>query len=261
MIKVKTIFLGLYKYKNLLYELIIRDIKIRYRRSVLGLLWTMLNPILLMLVMTIIFSNLFRFDIPHFPIYFFCGNILFSFLTEGTTNALHSITGNASLIKKVYIPKYLFPLSKVFSSVINMFFALLTMLLVMLATGTPFYATILLTPLLMVYMILFTIGMGMILSVIMVFFRDIAHIYNVVTLVWMYLTPIFYPKNLLEEKASWVLKINPMFHFVEYFRYIVLYNQLPTFKQNLTCFLTGLFFLCIGVLLFYKKQDKFILYI
>ena len=259
--KLKIMFSGFYKYKDLLFELVSRDIKIRYRRSFLGLLWTVLNPILMMAVMTVVFSNLFRSDIQNFPIYFFTGNILFSFVTEATTNALNSIVGSASLIKKVYIPKYLFPVSKILSSGVNLFFSFIAMLIVMVVTRAPFHATMFLTPLLILYVLMFATGLGLILCTIMVFFRDIAHLYTVITLAWMYLTPIFYPKSLLETKAGWVLTINPIFHFIEYLRYIVLYNQVPTVSQNIGCFLIGFIFLFVGLIVFYRKQDKFILYI
>jgi ABC-2 type transport system permease protein len=252
---------GFFKYKNLLYELVIRDIKIRYRRSFLGLLWTVLNPILMMIVITIVFSNLFRFDIQNYPIYFFAGNILFSFMTESTTNCLFSITGSASLIKKVYIPKYLFPLSKAFACLVNLLFSFIAMMLVMAVTGVEFHLTMLFAPLVLFYVLLFSVGFGMILSTIMVFFRDIAHLYSVFTVAWMYLTPIFYPPSLLTGKADWAVAINPMYYFIDYMRDIVLYNQVPTLQQNIICLLIGLVMLILGIIFFYRKQDKFILYI
>lgn len=259
--KLLTMLSGFMKYKDLLYELVSRDIKIRYRRSVLGLFWTLLNPILMMTVMTIVFSQLFRFDIKNFPVYFFAGNILFSFMTEATTNSLYSIVGNASLIKKVYIPKYLFPVSKVLSSLVNLFFAYIAMMVVMAVTRVPLGSAMILSPLLIIYLVMFTTGLGLILATVMVFFRDIAHLYSVVTLAWMYLTPVFYPSSLLEEKMSWMLTVNPMYHYISYLRSLVLENQVPSVEANITCFLLGLVFLVIGLYIFYKKQDKFILYV
>lgn len=259
--KVKTILQGLLKYRSLLYELVIRDIKIRYRRSVLGLLWTLLNPILMMAVMSVVFSHLFRFEIDNFPIYFFTGNILFTFMTEATTNSLNAVIGSSSLIKKVYIPKYLFPLSKSIASGVNLFFSYIAMMIVMLVTGVEFSGTMLLTPLLIIYIMMFAVGLGLILSTMMVFFRDTAHLYSVVTLAWMYLTPIFYPANLLSEKSALILKINPMYYYIEYFRNIVLYGKIPTIMDNLACLSIGIIFTIVGIFVFYKKQDKFILYI
>lgn len=259
--KFKIMLSGFVKYKDLLYELVSRDIKIRYRRSILGLLWTLLNPILMMTVMTIVFSNIFRSDIENFPIYFFTGNILFSFITESTTNALNSITGSGNLIKKVYVPKYLFPMSKVFSSVVNLFFAFIAMMLVMVVTRVKFQVTMFLVPIVLIYIILFSLGVGMILATLQVFFRDTAHLYSVVTLAWMYLTPIFYPESMLPKRLGLLLSMNPMVHYIRFMRKIVLYNTVPTVTENLTCCAISLVFLSIGLIAFYRKQDKFILYI
>jgi ABC-2 type transport system permease protein len=252
---------GFIKYKDLLYELVSRDIKIRYRRSILGLLWTLLNPILMMAVMTIVFSNIFRSDIENFPIYFFTGNILFSFITESTTNALNSITGSGNLIRKVYVPKYLFPVSKVFSSVVNLFFSFIAMLCVMVITGVRFHVTMFLVPIVVIYVILFSIGIGMILATLQVFFRDTAHLYSVVTLAWMYLTPIFYPESMLAGRLNVVLTMNPMVHFIRFMRKVTFYNTVPTITENLTCLTISAAFFAIGLIVFYRKQDKFILYI
>ena len=179
------------KYKNLLFELVVRDIKIRYRRSVLGLLWTIVHPVLMMIVMTIVFSNLFRFEIENFPIYFFTANIMFTFFVESTTNGLYSVLDGSSLIKKVYIPKYMFPLSKVMSGIVNMFFSFIAMLIIMVITKVSFKETMWLTPIAVFYIALFSTGISLILSTLMVFFRDIAQLYSVITLAWNYLTPIF----------------------------------------------------------------------
>ncbi|TGE33797.1 ABC transporter permease [Desulfosporosinus sp. Sb-LF] len=261
MIKLKVMFSGFVKYQDLLYELVVRDIKIRYRRSFLGLLWTLLNPILMMAVITLVFSHLFRFDIENFAIYFFTGNILFAFVAESTTNALYSITGSGNLIKKVYIPKYLFPMSKVLSSVVNLFFSYIAMMLVMVFTGVSFHVTMILSIIVMAYIIMFALGLGLILATVMVFFRDTAHLYGVVTLAWMYLTPIFYPISMLQGKLDIVLKINPMVYFITYLRNVVLYNMVPSMGENLTCFGIGVGFLIVGLFVFYRNQDKFILYI
>ena len=252
---------GFIRYNNLLYELVIRDIKVRYRRSVLGVLWTVLNPVLMMIIMTIVFSQLFRFEIENFPIYFFCGNILFSFMTVATNDSLHSILSGSSLIKKVYIPKYIFPLAKTLSAGMNLLFSYIAMLLVMIATGVKFHATMLLTPVVAIYVMLFSIGLGLILSTMMVFFRDIAHLYGVFTTAWMYLTPIFYPASLMEGRYPFVLELNPMCHYIQYMRDITLYQTVPGVRENLVCLSISLVTLVIGMVLFYKKQDKFILYI
>jgi ABC-2 type transport system permease protein len=250
-----------YKFKSLIYELVLRDIKVRYRRSVLGLLWAMLVPILSMLVMNYVFSQLFRFDIENYVIYLLCGNILFTFFSEGTSSSLSSILENSSLIKKVYIPKNLFPIAKVCSSAVNLFFAVLSLMVVMLITKTPFYWTMLLIPLNIFYLFLFTMGLGMILATLTVFFRDISHMYRVIIMLLMYATPVFFPASLLAEKSQILLDINPIYHYINYLRLLVLEGKIPSLQENLICLVMGIVPVIIGLYAISKKQDQFILYI
>lgn len=249
------------KYKTLLNELVVRDIKVRYRKSVLGLLWTVLNPLLMMCVITVVFSTLFRQNIPNFPIYYLAGSLIFSFNSEATSNGLYSIIGSASLIKKVYIPKYLFPISKVLSALVNLGFSLVAMFVVMIVTGAPFHATLLLMPLPIFYVFLFTSGLSLLLAAATVYFRDIAHFWGVFVLAWTYFTPIFYPVTILPSFAMKIMQLNPMYHYVTYMRDVVLYGAFPGMKENLICFLIGAVTLLIGLWVFYRKQDRFVLYV
>ena len=143
------------KYGNLLRELVVRDIKVRYRKSILGLVWTVLNPLLMMCVITVVFSTVFKQNIPNFPIYYLSGSLIFSFNSEATSNAMHSILSNCSLIKKVYLPKYLFPIACVLSSLVNLAFSLIAMVIVMILTQAPFYPTLLLLPIPIFYTFIF----------------------------------------------------------------------------------------------------------
>ena len=249
------------KYKTLLNELVVRDIKVRYRKSVLGLLWTVLNPLLMMCVITVVFSTLFRQNIPNFPIYYLAGSLIFSFNSEATSNGLYSIIGSASLIKKVYIPKYLFPISKVLSALVNLGFSLVAMFVVMIVTGAPFHATLLLMPLPIFYVFLFTSGLSLLLAAATVYFRDIAHFWGVFVLAWTYFTPIFYPVTILPSFAMKIMQLNPMYHYVTYMRDVVLYGTFPGMKENLICFLIGAVTLLVGLWVFYRKQDRFVLYV
>lgn len=249
-----------YKYTFLLRELVVRDIKVKYKRSFLGLFWTILNPLLMMVVMTIVFSNMFRNSIPNFPIYYMTGNLFFSFNSESTNQAMNCIPGNASLIKKVYIPKYLFPLSKVMSSFVNLFFSFIAMLVVMLALRMPFHSTMWLIPLPIFYLVLFTTGLSILLSCVAVFFRDMIHLYSVITLAWMYLTPLFYPFSALSPAVQSIIKINPMYQFINFFRKLVLYGEIPSLLSNIYCLLPGVVMIALGLFFFYKNQNKFILY-
>jgi ABC-type polysaccharide/polyol phosphate export permease len=249
------------RYRFLLWQLIQRDFKSKYKRSVLGILWTLLNPLLTMMVLTIVFSNLFRFDIPNFPVYLLSGQIIFGFFSESTNTSMGSIIGGGSMIKKIYIPKYIFPLSRVLSSLVNLLLALLAFLLVAGITRSPIYWTIVLLPIPLFYTFLFSLGVGMFLSAATVFFRDLSYLYGIVLTAWTYLTPIFYPATIIPENLRFILTLNPMAHFIQYFRNVALYGTLPDLWQNIVCLSCSCVALLLGTYAFMRKQDQFILYI
>lgn len=249
------------KYKALLGRLVQRDLKVKYRRSVLGYLWSLLNPLLMMLVMTLVFSYMFRYSIPHYPIFLITGQVLFNFFSESTTMAMDSIINNAPLIKKVYIPKYIFPLSRVLSSFVTFLFSLAAVVIVMIFTQTPFTPVILLFPIPLLYVLTFSIGFGMLLSVSAVYFRDTRYLYSVLIMAWMYLTPIFYPIESLPEKLRPFEKFNPLYSFIECFRNIILYGKVPTFSNTLISVFWCVLVLALGTAVFKRKQADFILYI
>lgn len=258
---VKNRIEGFLKYMPLLRQLVKRDIKVRYRKSFLGMLWTVLNPLMMMCVMTVVFSTLFKSNIDNFPVYFLTGNLLFAFNSEATQQALSSIVGNSLLIKKIYVPKYLFPVSRVVSCLVNFLFSFLALLIVMVFTRTKFHLTILLIPLPIIALILFTTGLSLLLSALTVFFRDIGHFYSVFILAWNYLTPVFYPVDIFPDNLRWIVECNPLYHYISYFRLLIREGTLPTLKLNVYCFGMGIAMLGIGLYVFWKKQDKFILYI
>lgn len=249
------------KYRSLLNQLVKRDLKVKYRRSVLGYLWSLLNPLLMMLVITAVFSTLFKVKITHFPVYLLLGTVLFNFFSEASSSAMSSIVSGGALIKKVYIPKYIFPLSRALSSFVQMLFSLGAVLIVILIDHVPFSWTMLLFPLPLLYTLVFAIGAGLFLSVCNVFFRDTAHLYGVVLTAWSYLTPLFYPEDILPQHLRFMLKFNPLHHFISMFRQVMLYAQLPSLKENMICIGISLLTLIIGLLFFRKHQDRFILYI
>lgn len=247
------------QYKPLMRELVVRDLKVKYRRSFLGYVWSLLNPLLMMTVMSVVFSYMFRFDIPNYPLYLICGQTLWTFFNESTNMAMHSVLQNGSLIRKVYIPKYIFPISRVFSSFVTMGFSLVAILIVMLVTRVPFSLEMLLIPVPLLFLLIFCMGMGMILSALSVYFRDIVHLYGVLTMAWMYVTPIFYPASALPENVAKLLNLNPMYHFISFFRELVLYASIPEANVWLSCVVSSLVVFLIGVGAFHKLQRNFIL--
>lgn len=258
---VNGIIRNLIKYRDLIVQLVQRDLKVKYRRSVLGYLWSLLNPLFMMLVLTAIFSAMFRNEIPNFPIYFMSGQIIFGFFSEATTTAMASIIGGGSLIRKVYMPKYIFPVAKTLSAFVNLLFSLLALVIILIITQVHITPMVLLFPFPLLYTLLFAMGIGMMLSVCQVFFRDTTHLYGVVLTAWMYFTPIFYPESALPPTLRILLKFNPLHHFIEYFRQVILYGQLPSGKETLICIGISFFSLLIGALIFRRHQDRFILYI
>ncbi|SHK24101.1 ABC transporter permease [Tepidibacter formicigenes] len=249
------------KYRPLLKELVLRDIKLKYRRSVLGILWSILNPLLMMLVLTIVFSTLFKRSIDNFPVYLLCGRIIFDFYSQSTREAMTSIVSNGILIRKVYIPKYIFPISKGISTFVNLLFSLIALFIVMIVTNVKITWAIMLIPLPLIYIFIFSIGIGLTLAAYTVFFRDIVHLYSVVLTAWMYLTPLFYPVEIIPDSFKFVIYLNPLYYIIECFREIVLYGQIISLQKHLICILISLFSIVFGIIVFKKKQDKFILYI
>lgn len=251
----------LYKYKNLINELVNRDIKKKYRRSILGILWSMLNPLLMMLITAMVFSNLFRFEIKNFALYLLTGQIIFTFYAEATNFAMGSILENGHLIKKVYVPKYLFPLSRVASSAVNLLFTLPAMFAIILVTGQTISFKIVFCIIPLVLLFIFCLGTGLFLSAWAVYFRDMFHLYGVALTALNYATPIFYPENIISVQYQWIVHCNPIYYYLKMFREVVYSNQIPDINLIIICFFISIIALIIGAYFFNKKQNNFILYI
>ena len=247
------------RFRYLLILLVRRDFVSRYRKSVLGVLWSLLNPLLTMLVMTLVFSYLFRFTIENFPVYLLSGQIVFGFFSESTTLAMSSLIGSEGIIKKVYVPKYIFPVSKVLSSLVNLFFSFIAFLLVFIITGGHFRVTMLLIPIPILYTFIFSLGVSMLMASLAVFFRDLTYLYGVLIILLSYLTPLFYPVEILPEWLLPYMGFNPLYHFVDYFRDIALYGIIPGLWDNVVCIGFALAALCCGMYVFMSQQEKFIL--
>lgn len=257
----KAYFDAFKKYRYLLEDLVAKDFKLKYRRSVLGFLWSILNPLLMMLVITAVFSNMFKSDIEYFPVYYLCGYLIFNFVIEATNGALTSIVQSGYLIKKVYIPKYIFPLEKSSFALVNVLFSFVAVVIVILITGMPIKTTIFLIPIPIFLAFIFSTGLGLILASMNTFFRDMGHLYSVWTTAWMYLTPMFYPISIIPDNIKTVIYYNPLYYYVTYLRMLVIDGEIPGMEINVICICFSFLFLLIGLLIFKKNQDKFILYI
>ena len=249
-------------YRPLLSQLVMKDIKLKYRRSFLGYLWSILNPLMIMGIMVLVFSSMFRFDIQNYPAYLIIGQTIFNFVSEATNQAMWSITGNAALMKKTYVPKYIFTLSRVTSSFVNMIFALGAMLLVFIICRIHFSLNMLFIPVILIQVYIFSMGLGLFLAAGTVFFRDIQYIYSAFLTAWMYVTPIFYPISQLPENLQRCIKhFNPLYAYITQFRTIVLESMCPDMRLVVYGFVVAFLMMGFGTLVFMKSQDRFILYI
>lgn len=247
-----------YRYKYLIKQLVSRDFKAKYKRSVMGALWSFLNPLLTMAVQYVVFSTIFKSDIPNFPLYLLTGIVSFNFFNEASMMALQSIVGNANLITKVYMPKYIYPLSRILSSAINLLLAMLPIFGVMIITRAPFSPALLMLPYGLICLMLFSLGVGLLLATGMVFFRDTQFLWGVVSLLWMYLTPIFYPETIIASNLLPVYRCNPLYQIIQFLRCIIINGVSPSPQAYLACLASALIPLALGATVFHKYQDRFI---
>ena len=252
---------AVYRYEFLISQLVIRDFKSKYKRSILGVFWSFLNPLLTMTVQFLVFSTFFKADTQNYPVYLLSGVVCFSFFNECTTMCLSSISGNSRLITKVYIPKYIFPLARTISSSVNLGISLIPLLLASLVLGVAIRPQAVLFFYFLACLIIFSLGIGLFLSALMVFFRDIQFLWTVLTQIWMYATPIFYPAEIIPEKYKFIVRFNPLYHFIGNARTCLINGVSPEPRAYIFCLLFALASLFIGAFTFKKTQDKFALYL
>ena len=270
MTKLKNIFSNFKRYWFLMTQLISRDFKVKYKRSVLGVVWSLLYPILMMSVMAVVFSQMFKFKVEgiNYIVYLMTGIIMFNYFIEASNTAMTSVVDNFALINKVYIPKYIFPFEKCLFVGINFLLTLIPWLCIILLSyvGLGEYTChinwwYLLLPYIFICFFLFTAGIGLLLSCMSVFLRDIFYIYGIILTMWNYLTPVFYSIEILPARLQFLMKFNPLYQFLTAARSIVVYNQRPSFTTLFILGIIGIVTLGIGSIVFKKKQDKFIYYV
>jgi ABC-2 type transport system permease protein len=251
------------KYGFLMHELVSRDFKVKYKRSVLGIAWSLLYPVLMMFVMAAIFSNMFKFSMPgvNYLVYLETGLVMFNYFSEASNLAMSSVVGNFGLINKVYLPKYIFPLSKCIFIGVNFLLTLIPLYAVILLTGTGLNWWHLLLPFAFLCLFLFTVGFGFLLATISVFLRDMFYIYGIVITIWTYLTPLMYDIKMLNPTFQFIMKFNPLYQYINFARTIILFGNCPTIGQFAGCAISSLIFLFLGIHVFRKHQDKFIYYV
>lgn len=270
MATIKNIWANFKKYQFLMAQLITRDFKVKYKRSVLGVVWSLLYPILMMVVMALVFSQMFKFKVEgiNYLVYLMTGIVMFNYFSEASNTAMTSVVSNFSLINKVYIPKYVFPVAKCLFVGINFVLTLIPWLGLIILTqfGLGDYpASIniyyLIIPYIFLCFFMFTIGIGLLLSCVAVFLRDVLYIYGIVLTIWNYFTPVFYSIEILPPVLQSLFKFNPLYQFLTSVREIVLYGNCPSIGTLALLAVIGVGTLLIGAVIFKKNQDKFVYYI
>lgn len=247
----------IYTFKNLVYNMVSRDLKVKYKGSVLGFLWSLLNPLIMLIVYTIAFKYIIRIRVENFPLFFLCAFLPWTFLSLSLSMAVSSIKDNANLVKKVYFPREILPVSVVLSNLVQFLLTLIILIPALLLFKVKLGLPLLFLPLLMVFQIAFTSGLAFFVSSLNVFYSDVRHFLEIFLNIWFWLTPIIYPMTLVPERFQTLYRLNPMVLFVESYRNALLYNKLISFSEIMILFLVGLAFLILGHLVFNSYNPKF----
>ncbi len=250
------------RYKYLLFELVKKNIKLKYRRSYLGILWTLVEPLLTMIVLTLVFGTLFGKDDRTYPVYILCGRLLYSFFSSASKAGLKAVSGNAAMIKKVYVPKYIYVVAAIISNFVTFVISLVVLVGVaaVLRVEPTWHIVEGLIPLVILFVM--TLGIGLILATLNVFFRDIEYIWSVLTMLIMYASAIFYTtERVINTGNGWVFNVNPIYMCIANFRNAVLYGMAMNVDYCIHSAIFAVLSVIIGSVLFYKEQDKFILYV
>ncbi len=248
------------KYTALLSELVRKNIKIKYRNSILGVLWSLLDPLFRMIVLTIVFSALFH-RVANYPVYYLTGQLAYSLFASGSSQAMKSLVSSSGIWKSIYVPKYLYPLASVLSNFVTFILSLLVLFAIMFVTGTEFTVYIIFASLPILVLLVMTFGVGLIIGTLNIFFRDMEHLYSVFTLLLMYALPIFYPADILPAQFRFIQTYNPLYYIVVCLRDCFLYGKLYSPIDIIIPAIAAVILLGIGIAMLKRYQDKFILYV
>lgn len=249
--------IALVKYKELVIQFVSRAIKTRYKRSMLGVIWTMLNPLLTMVVLTIVFSSLFKFSVKNYPVYVLTGLVLWSFFSSTTSAAMGEMIWSGSLLSRIYVPKSVFAVSAVGTGLVNLLLSLIPLFGIALILGVKIHTSILIMPLAILILAIFSLGIGLLLSTAAVYFADMLPVYEVMLTIWMYSTPIIYPIEVVPRNLVWILKLNPLYYLVEIFRKPLFDGIVPDVRIWIIASLSAVLVLILGGWIFTAKSNEY----
>jgi ABC-type polysaccharide/polyol phosphate export permease len=252
----------LFGYRDLIVTLVLRELKVRYRRSTIGFVWTMLQPLLMMLVLTMVFSQIFRFaGLYNYPVFVLAGLLFWNFFSQTIVSSMTSLKGNAGLLQKLPVPKAVFPIATVISGLINMVFAMVPLFLILIFTGHPLTPALFFLPVAILVAALFALGAGLLLAPMAVFFVDVIELVGVILTLLLYLTPVMYPMSIVPENLRWLVRLNPIRSILEIFRDPIYFGKVPPFAHLVVATGLALLFLVVGAIVFRRSSDRIPFYV
>jgi ABC-type polysaccharide/polyol phosphate export permease len=248
-------------YHELIWVLALKELRVRYKRSTLGFLWALLNPLMTMIIMTVVFSKIMRVQIPNYSVFLLSTLLPWTFFSQSLGYAVDSLVGNGDLLKKVHVAKSVFPMAAVLSNVINFFFSLIPLVILLPFLHFPFYLAWLYLPIPFIGLVLLALGFGFFFAMANVFFRDMAHILQIVLSAWFYITPIIYTLDLMPARYRIIFRLNPVLYALNGFRLAIYYGQLPSPQSVALTLGCGFVAVFLGYWMFRRYQDSFVFYV
>lgn len=246
----------LYRYRNLVFQTVRRNIVVRYKRSVLGIAWTMLNPLGTTLILSFVFSRVFGGS-ASYAVYVLSGLTCWTFFAQATNDAMHSLIWGGGLIKRIYIPRTVFAVSAVVTGLVNVALAMVPLLFIMLLTGVMPQWSLLILPVPALFLAMFALGVGLMLSAVAIYFIDVTEMYTILLTAWFYLSPVIYKKDFLPQNYAWIVQLNPMYYLINLFRAPIYDGVVPSLQQFLVAGVISLVTLLAGWFIFSQKADEF----
>ena len=255
------LFRDIYRHRELIWALALKELRVRYKRSVLGFLWALLNPALLMLVLTLVFGTIMRFSVPHYSIFLLSMLLPWTFFAQSLAYSVESIVANGALLKQVQVARVVFPVAALVSNIINFFLSLIPLMLLIIALRFPIHWTWVYLPVPMLGLFLFSLGAGFFFATINVFYRDVSHIVQILLSAWFYVSPVIYSLEFVPAKYHWIFRLNPLLYVLNGFRLSIYYGMLPSWQSVAMSLACGMVSLAVGFGIFRRYERTFVYYV
>ena len=249
-------FKELVRYRNLLWQLILRNIRTRYKRSALGMIWTMVHPLMMMVVLTLAFSNVWRITLPHFAVYVLSGLLLWNFFSQTTNSAMSELLWGGNLLHRIYVPRGIFAATALGTGLVNLVISIPALLVIMVVTRMPLRPSLLFLPVGILLASMFVIGVGLLVSTLVIYFADVYEMFQILLMSWFYLQPIIYPITIIPESYRWLFQLNPLYYFLAVFRDPIYEGRLASLREIGLASLIAFVTLALGWWLFTRQADQ-----